>query len=115
MVEVEPIDRLGKAEIGVDTGDHDPGIDRDQLDPDHGDPHVGVDHEALVQDQIDDVGEAARAWRSLQVVARGSAGRDGHSSARLPNRQIEAETPGKRSLGDRSGQRLTGGVFYSAP
>src|SRR3954452_22126958 len=52
LSEIEPVDRLGKAEVRVDARDHDPGIDRDQLDPDHRDTHVRIDHETLVEDQI---------------------------------------------------------------
>src|SRR5436190_22669745 len=69
--EVEPVDLLREPQVGVNARDHDARVDRDQLDSDHGDPHIGIDDEALVQDQLDDVGEPARARRTLQVVARG--------------------------------------------
>src|SRR3954447_12096239 len=82
--EVEAIDRLGEAEVGVDARDHDARVDRDQLDPDHGDPDVGVDHEPLVEDQVDDIREPARAGRALEVVARGSLGGDSHLTQLLP-------------------------------
>src|SRR5205823_10116646 len=68
--QVEPVDGFGEAEVGVDARDHDPRVDRDQLDPDHRDAHVRIDHEPLVEDQVDDVDEAARAGRALEVVAR---------------------------------------------
>src|SRR5439155_2450041 len=48
--QVEPVDRFGEAEVGVDAGDDDAGVDRDQLDADHGDADVRVDHEPLVED-----------------------------------------------------------------
>ena len=59
LVEVEPVGRLREAEVGVDAGDHDASVDRQQLDADQRDPDVGVDDDALVQDDLDDVGETA--------------------------------------------------------
>src|SRR4051794_38474471 len=78
LSEVEAVDRLGEAEVRVDTRDHDPPIDRDQLDPDHRDTHIRIDHETLVEDQIDDVRQTAGARSPLQVVARRSLGRYRH-------------------------------------
>jgi hypothetical protein len=78
LVQVEPVDLLGEAEIGVDARDHDPGVDREHLDADHRHPYVGVDDEALVEDQVEDVREAARTGTPLQVVAARSACGDGH-------------------------------------
>src|SRR3954452_14873507 len=78
LSEIEPVDRLGQAEGRVDGRDHDPGIDRDQLDPDHRDTHVRIDHETLVEDQIDDVRQPARTRSPLQVVARRALGGYGH-------------------------------------
>src|SRR3954452_1661373 len=80
LSEIEPVDRLGKAEVRVDAGDHDPRIDRDQLDPDHRDTHVRIDHETLVEDQIDHVRQPARTRSPLQVVARRSLGRYRHGA-----------------------------------
>src|SRR5437588_10248399 len=76
--QVEPVDGLGEAQVGVDARDDDAGVDRDELDADDRDPDVGVDDEALVEDQVDDVGEPARAWGALEVVARRSSGCDSH-------------------------------------
>src|SRR6478752_3303561 len=70
--QVESIHLLGKAEVRVNARDHDAGVDRDQLDPDHRDAYVRIDHETLVEDQIDDIREPARARSPLQVVARRS-------------------------------------------
>src|SRR6478672_3012159 len=70
--QVESIHLLGEAEICIDARDHDPRVDRDQLDPDHRDAYVRIDHETLVEDQIDDIREPARARSPLQVVARRS-------------------------------------------
>src|SRR6476619_1520414 len=76
--QVESIDLLGEAEICVDARDHDPRVDRDQLDPDHRDAYVRIDHETLVEDQIDDIRQPARARSPLQVVARRPLGRYRH-------------------------------------
>jgi hypothetical protein len=48
LVEVEPVDRLGEPEVGVDAGDHDPRVDRKQLDSDERDPHEDINHDPLV-------------------------------------------------------------------
>ena len=61
LEQVEPVGRLREAQVGVDAGDHDAGVDGQQLDADEGDPDVGVDDDALVEDDLDDVGQAARA------------------------------------------------------
>src|SRR6476469_2857421 len=79
--QVESIHLLGEAEICVDARDHDPRVDRDQLDPDHRDAYVRIDHETLVEDQIDDIRQPARARSPLQVVARRRLGRYRHRSA----------------------------------
>src|ERR671935_23506 len=76
--EVEPVHGLREAEVGVDARDHDPGVDRQQLDPDDRDANVGVDHQALVEDQVEHVGEPARARRALEVVACSASCCDGH-------------------------------------
>src|SRR5204862_2513049 len=76
--QVEPVDRVGEAKRRLYATDHESGALRNQLDPDHGDPHVGVDYQPLVEDQLDDVGEPARARRALQVVARGPLSSYGH-------------------------------------
>ena len=66
MDDVEPVDGLGEPQVGVDAGDHDACVDGQDLDPDERDTDEGVDDDALVQDDLDDVGEAARA-RSVDV------------------------------------------------
>jgi hypothetical protein len=68
-------------QVGVDAGDDDAGVDRDELDADDGDPDVGVDHQAFVEDQVDDVGEPARARCPLEVVARRTPGCDSHGDS----------------------------------
>src|SRR4051812_47368745 len=85
LCQVEAVDGLGEAEIGVDTRDDDARIDRDQLDPDHRDAHIGIDHEPLVENQVDDVRKPARARRPLQVVAGGSLCADCHGFGRFPS------------------------------
>src|SRR3954453_8840881 len=93
LSEIEPVDGLGKAEVRVDAGDHDPRIDRDQLDPDHRDTHVPIDHQTLVEDQIDDVRQPARTRSPLQVVARRSLGRYRHRVLLLPLRRFASLRP----------------------
>src|SRR5437588_605868 len=92
LCQVEPVDGLGEAQVGVDARDDDAGVDGDQLDADDRDPDVGVDDEALVQDQVDDVGEPARARGALEVVARRSVCCDSHRSS-LPRERCLALAP----------------------
>src|SRR5262245_24149961 len=66
--DVEPVDGFGEPQVGVDAGDDDPGVDGDELDADQRHPHVRVEHEPLVQDGVDDVGEPRRL-RALRVAA----------------------------------------------
>ena len=70
-VEVQPVGRFGEPQERVDAGHHDPGIDGQDLDPHQGHPDEDVDDQALVEDELHDVGEAARptAGRSLDVAA----------------------------------------------
>src|SRR6478672_3737693 len=79
--QVESIHLLREAEVRIDTRDHDARVDRDQLDPDHRDAYVRIYHETLVEDQIDDIRQPARARSPLQVVARRPLGRYCHRSA----------------------------------
>ena len=86
LVEVEAVGGLGEPQVGVDAGDHDPGVDRQDLDPHEGDPDEDVDDQALVEDERDDVGEAARtAARGTFDVSAATATtalcRDGHRSS----------------------------------
>ena len=62
-------------EIGVHTGDDDPGVDGEQFDADGRHPYVGVDDEALVEDQIEYIGQTAGAGSPRDGTA---AGRHGH-------------------------------------
>src|SRR5690606_7046343 len=48
-VEVEAVGGLGEAQVGVHARDDDPCVDGEDLDADEGDPHVGVDDQALVE------------------------------------------------------------------
>src|SRR5687767_12289536 len=52
LVQVQAVGRLGEPEVGIHAGDHDPGVDREQLDADHRDPDVGIDDDALVKDDL---------------------------------------------------------------
>src|SRR5690606_38605900 len=60
--------RLGESQVRVDTRDDDAGIDGEQLGADERDPHVGVDHHALVENDVDDFSESARR-RPFQLAA----------------------------------------------
>src|SRR4051794_37308803 len=68
FVQVEPVGRLGEAQIGVHTGHDDAGVDGQQLDADEGDPDVGIDHEPVVEDDVHDIGETAGCG-ALEVAA----------------------------------------------
>jgi hypothetical protein len=64
--QVQPVHSFGEPQVGVHARDHDPGVDGEQLDPDQGDPDVDVDHEPLVEDEVDDFRQTARRG-SVQV------------------------------------------------
>jgi hypothetical protein len=65
--QVEPVHRFGEPQVGVHARDHDAGVDGEQLDSDQSDPDIDVDHEPLVEDEVDDLRQAARR-RSVQVT-----------------------------------------------
>jgi hypothetical protein len=70
LAQIEPVDSLGESQVGVDTGNDDACIYRQQLDPYKGDPDVDVDHQAFVQDGVDDIRQAA-GRRAIKIsVAR---------------------------------------------
>src|SRR3954451_19545529 len=62
--QVEPVHRLREPQVRVDARNHDARVDRDQLDPDHRNTHVRIDHETLVEDQVDDIRQPARTRRT---------------------------------------------------
>src|SRR5688572_9940465 len=69
---VETIDRLSEAQVRLDAGHHDPGVDRQELDAHKGHANERVDHEALVQDGVDDLGETGALW-PVQETTSGAA------------------------------------------
>ena len=70
LAQIKPVDSLGESQVGVDTGNDDACIYRQQLDPYKGDPDVDVDHQAFVQDGVDDIRQAA-GRRAIKIsVAR---------------------------------------------
>jgi hypothetical protein len=71
LVQVEPVGRLGEAQVGVDTRDDDAGVDGQELDAHQRDAHVDIDDESLVEDRLDDVREPARRG-PLEVSAASS-------------------------------------------
>lgn len=66
--EVEAARGLGEAQIGVNARDDNARIHCDKLDPEERDAHVGIDHEALVEDDIENVSERAR-MRAVKITA----------------------------------------------
>ena len=75
--QIKPVHGLGETQVGVDTGDDDARIYREQLDAYKGDTNVDIDHQALVEDGVDDIGEAARRW-AIKVSVAGSTLCNGH-------------------------------------
>ena len=59
LVQVEAVGGLGEPQVGVDTRHDDPGVDGDQLDADQRHLDEDVDDQALVEDQVEDLGEPA--------------------------------------------------------
>jgi hypothetical protein len=74
--EIKPVDGLGEAQVGVDTGNDNAGVDGEQFDAHKGDANIDIDHQTLVQDRVDDISEAAR--RRAVEIAVGRVGCDGH-------------------------------------
>ena len=66
-VEIEPVHGLGEAQVGVDARDDDARIDGEDLDPDQRDPDEDIDDKALIEDQVEDLVQAARS-RPLYVT-----------------------------------------------
>ena len=62
--QVKPVHGLRETQVGVDTGNDNACIDSQDLDADKGNPEIDVDHQALVQDRVDDIGETAGRGRS---------------------------------------------------
>jgi hypothetical protein len=59
--DIEPVARFGEPKVGVHTGDHDPDIHREDLNPHQCDTGVQVDDQPFLEDQIDHIGQAAGA------------------------------------------------------
>ena len=58
--QIKPVHRLGETQIGVNTGNDNACIYRQDLDAHKGDTDINIDHQALVKDGVDDIREAAR-------------------------------------------------------
>ena len=58
-------DRFRVLDVGVDGGHHDARLDREQVDAHQGDPHPGVDDDALVQDAVQDVDQTGATGSSF--------------------------------------------------
>src|SRR5215217_125087 len=76
LCQIKPVHGLGEAQVGVDTGNDNACIYREQLDTHKRHADVNVDHQALVQDRVEDVSEAAGRGAVKIAVAR--LGCDGH-------------------------------------
>jgi hypothetical protein len=50
---IKAVDGLGKMQIGIDTGDNDARVDGENLDADQRHPHIGVDNQSFVENQIE--------------------------------------------------------------
>src|SRR5207237_519766 len=57
--------RLGVAQVGVNRGDHNARLDRDQIDPNQGDSDPSIDDDTLVENSVKDIDEAGAAWGSF--------------------------------------------------
>src|SRR5207248_9797132 len=53
--DIHTVDRLGEAQIRIHARDHDPRVNRQELDADERHADVRVDHHPLVEDHVDDV------------------------------------------------------------
>jgi hypothetical protein len=69
-LQVQPVARLGEAQIGVDAGHDDPDVDLQDFDADQGDPYERVDDETPVEDQFQNVVEAAGAASPAGLLCR---------------------------------------------
>src|SRR4029453_2665696 len=76
--QIKPVHGLGETQVGVDTGNDNACIDREQLDAYKGYTHVDIDHQALVQDGVDDISEAAGRGGERDSAA-GSSGAAGEA------------------------------------
>jgi hypothetical protein len=55
---LQPLHRLQVTDVGVNAGDHDSPLEGEQRDPDHRDPDRGIDHQPLVQQDVQRLGQA---------------------------------------------------------
>jgi hypothetical protein len=74
--QIKPVHSLGETQVCVDTGNDNACIYREQLNADKGHANVNIDHQTLVQDDVDDVRETARRGPFQVAIAR--LGCDGH-------------------------------------
>src|SRR3954452_10839469 len=80
LVQVQTVRGLGELEVRVHTRDDDACVDRDQLDADQRHLDEGVDDQALVEDEVEDLGEPT-LWILLHASALPLA--DGHRAPSL--------------------------------
>ncbi|GDY87111.1 hypothetical protein SAVCW2_63100 [Streptomyces avermitilis] len=73
--QVEPVARLGEAQIGVDTGDDHTDVDLENFDSDEGDPHEGVDDEPSVEYELQNVIQPTGATSATGLLC----GDNGHA------------------------------------
>src|SRR5437763_743892 len=63
--EIQPVHGLREPQVGIDARHHDAGVHREELDPHERDAHERVDDEALVEQDVEHVGQAARPAAAL--------------------------------------------------
>jgi hypothetical protein len=82
--QVKPVHSFGETQVGVDTGNHDACIHGEQLDAHKGHANLDIDDQALVQDRVDDISEAAgRGAVKIAVVRLGYGGQGSNSRESL--------------------------------
>src|SRR5215203_648564 len=76
LCQIKPVHSLGETQVGVHTGNNDACIYREKFDAHQRHPNVNIDHQAFVQDRVEDIGEAAGRRAVKITIAR--LGCDGH-------------------------------------
>ena len=82
LVQVESVGGFGEPEVGVDTRNDDARVNGDELDPNERDLDERVDHQTLVEDQVEDLGEAT--LRGLLDAPTTLGLTDGHADSLPP-------------------------------
>ena len=94
-VQVETVGGLGEAQVGVDAGHDDAGVDRDDLDAHERDLGEDVDDQALVEDQVEDFGQPALGG-ATNAARRRAHGHGRESRNPDPGATIDRTVPRRR-------------------